>query len=661
MRSPLTFLLLVVAGAVFLLDLYKQILQEVVTNWHLPLLVAAIAIVAALLDAARQCRAASLIGWVHTLTAADSRVRRDGGERVCSSHALVPGDIVLLQSGDIVPADCRLIEASGLRCDENTLTGATMPTEKYADAIFDDITPLAQRTNMLYAGTTITAGHAVAVVVATGMRSEMGHESRNKPRTQTNLPMQKKAGRLSLWWSVTATMLGVVALIWGFARVEDRSTVLLTAVAITTAAVPTGIAALYTRLTSGSISRLLRRHHVRTLRPEAADVLGKVTVLGVQQDMLHSNDDFSLCRACVGHHDIDLTANVPNVPGLGLLLRMAALNTAENDPADTAILARLNKLGIDKNELLMDMPRIGELTPSNGRKTAVHLAEDQTLILVSDGWRTLLPLCTKGNTEAITNAAVQMEKDGLQVVAVAYRLTDTAPAVYTAEELEHDLICAGLLGLYVPLRSAVAADARVRNILFSDDSVASAVATAAGAGFGDDIRAITGEEMQQFDDYDLIDAVEHCDVYCGLDTTQKQRVITALQQQGEVVAFTSRRIDEAELLTIADVGIARGTAATDVVKTAADMILLEDDFATVSAAMSEGRRLRREKMGMFIYLSLCSIAVVFVGCGSFYGLFPLAYAALLMMGLHLLLMALPTPLFFIFGISNTMEKLRKKS
>ena len=660
LRAPFTVLLLAVSAIVLIVDLYKHWLQEIETDWYLPILVAAMAVTAALLAALRQRRATLHNLRAHTFTAPDARVRRDGEEQIINSHTLVPGDVVLLIAGDILPADCRLIEAERLKCNESTLTGATMPTEKYADALYDDITPLAQRTNMLYAGTTITSGRATAVVVATGARSEMGHEHRHKPPVQEEALVSDTVKRLNRRWTITAAAMGVLVLIIGLTHLDNRSAVLLTAATVAAAFVPVGIPTLFSRLTISGIHRLLRLHRIRMLKPTAMNTLGRVTVVGIPQEMLHDAEEVTLCRAFAGHCDVDMTADTPKAPGLGLLLRMAALNTADNDPADTAILTRLNSLGIHKNELLMDMPRIGELASANGRKIAVHLAEEQTLILVKGGWKTVLPLCTKGNTEAITDAATKMEKDGLQVMAVAYRLTDAAPAVYTAEELERDLVCAGLLGLHIPLRSTAAVDSRVRNILFSNESVAIAVATAGSAGFGDDICVITGEEMQQFDDYALADAVEHCDVYCGLDATQKQQIITALQQQGEVVAFPSCRTDEAELLTTADVGIARGTEATNVAKAAADLILLEDNFAKIGTAIREGRRLRGEKAGMLVYLLLYSGSILAVGCGGLLGLLPLTYCAPLLLGLHLTLSALPTPILLVFGISNTVQKLCKK-
>lgn len=661
LRSPLTALLLAVSAIVLILDLYKQVLKSVDTNWYLPIVVAALTVVIALLGALRQCRAASWTDWVHTLSSADTHVRRDGSEQECSILVLVPGDVVLLSAGDIVPADCRLIEADGLLCDECTLTGATMPTEKYAETVFDDITPLAQRTNMLYAGTTITAGTATAVVVATGMRSEMGHSTGYQPQTHHDLPAQKKARQLNVWWGVTAAVISIVALIIGLMRLPDRSAVLLTVTAMAMAAVPIGLAALYTRLIAGGVMHLLR-HHVRILRPEAMETLSQVTVVGIEQNMLWRDDGVSLCRAFVGHHDVNLTTDTPKAPGLGQLLRLTALNITDTDPTDKAILTRLRKLGIDKNELVVDMPRIGELPSDSTHKTTVHLANEQTLVLVSGRWRSLLPLCIKGNIDELTAAATAMEHDGLQVMAVTYRLMDTAPSVYTAEVLERELTCAGLLGLHIPLRTDAPhiTVSDVRTILFSEESTAVAVATAQSAGLTDTPYVAVGEVIRTLSDADLAAAVKHYNVYCGLDTAQKQRVLTALQQQGEVVAVTSCRDDETALLTAADVGCARGADATNVIKAAADLILLDESCTTLLSAIQECRRLRLRKTGMLVYLLLCSAGLLFMGFGSLFGLLPLPHCALLLMSLHLLLLALPTPFWVTVGISNVVYTLHKK-
>lgn len=655
LRSPSTILLLAVSGLVLVLNLYTQLLREIPTPWPIPLLVAALAVVAALLTAWRQCRAASADVALRALSAPDTHVRRDGTEQVCSTHTLVPGDVILLKAGDIVPADCRLIEADGLRCDEGTLVGTTTPTDKCAEAVFDDITPLAERTNMLYAGTIITAGTATAVVVATGVRSEMGHSRKRQPRSHAPLSPQTHVTRLSIWWSVAVAIACLLALIIALLCRTDGSAVLLTVTTMAAVSLPVGILALNTHLTEEGIRRLLHSG-IRVQHPEAAKGLGQVTVMGIDGSMLRPQGDVTLECAFVGHRIVDMTADTPKAPGLGQLMRLAALNTDSN-----TILTPLNRMGIDRNELLLDMPRVGELPLVGGRKTTVHLAGEETLILVSGEWRSLLPLCTKGNAEELTSAAMAMEREGLQVTAVTYRLTDTAPSVYTAEVLEQDLTCVGLLGLRAPLSTdAPRATSNVRTVIFSDESPATAMTAAQSAGLTDTPYVATGEAIAQLSDADLGDAIRHYNVYCGLDTDQKKRILTLLQQQGEVVAVTATDSDEAALLTAADVGIARGAFATDVAKAAADLILTEDEPAVLFTAIGEGRRLKQEKKTLFIYLAACSALLFLLGCIGLLGAFSLSLTAPLLMGLHLLLLALPTPLWVTASVSRILYQLREK-
>lgn len=656
LRSPLTAALLAVSGVVCILGLYKQILQSVTTYWYVPLLVAALTIASAFLGAIRKKRAATLSEWANHLSAVDIRVLRDGIEQMVSTLSLVPGDIVLLCPGDTVPADCRLVTGENLKCDERVLTGVATPIAKYADAIYDNITPLAQRTNMVFAGTTIAEGSGTVVVVATGVRSEMGHEQHHQP--QADHATKKKSDLFTTLSGVGAASLGILSLIIGLVGHHNRSAVLLIAATIAATLVPAGITALYTRLNANGIQRLLR-HNVRVVNPATADALGRVDVVGIPQDMLCADDNVSLCRAYVGHHMVDLTQAQPKAPGLGLLLRMTALNTTENDLKDTAILTHLRKMGIDKDELLADMPRIGALSPANGRKTTIHIAEEQTLILVSGAWHSLLPLCSKGNIEEWSTAAAEMEQAGLQVVAVTYRLTDRAPTVHTAETLECDLVCAGLLGLHVPVHEGIVANSAVRTILFSADSADMASALAKHAGLSS-AEAITAEHIAELKDDALAATVQRYDVYCGLDTTQKLRVLTALQAQKQVVAIATDRADEAELLSAADVGMARGVEAANIARVAADVILCKDNYATIITAVENGQRLRWEKRTLLIYLALYSVAVLFIGFGGVTSLCSLTYCALLLAGLNLLCAASPAPLLITFGISNAVQKIREK-
>lgn len=660
LRAPFTILLLAIAGITLVLDLYKQILQQIPTHWDQSVLVAVLAVVGALLGALWHGYTETAKTKMHFLSAPEAKVRRDGKEQTYATHTLVPGDILPLATGDVVPADCRLVEAEGLRCDECALTGATMPTEKYADGVFDDITPLAQRTNMLYAGSIITAGHATAVVVATGVRSEMVHSAARAQHPTITLPSQSIAGKLRLWWSIGVLLLCIAALIVGLIRHEDRSAVLLTVAALATAAVPNHIGDLFTQLTMRSIKGM-SRHRVRLSHPEAAETLGDVTVFCAEQETLFDNSAIRLCRAACGTASaVELSKETPNTRGIAPLMRLAVLNCSNSSPIHNAILQFANGAGIHRRELLVDMPRIGELNSCDDFHAGVHLAGEETLILVSGDWRTLMPLCIKGNLEDLSAAAHAMEADGLQVVAVTYRLTDTAPAVYTADELVRDLTCAGLLGFQISLKQDVS-DAvtflpKLRTILFSNEPTASSAAAAMQAGITSAPCVATAETAETLTEEEWPTAVEKYNVYCGLSAAQKQRVVSALQNQGHVVAVTGCRSEDAALLTAADVGFAHGFSATDVAKNAADAILLDNNYVSAIAAIWEGKQLKSQRWCAVFYLILCAVAIVGIGISGLFGWTLLHRQAILLMGLHLLLMDILPPALVYIGETVTNKK-----
>lgn len=643
MQTPLTTFLWVLAGIALLIDLYNHFLKHIPTDWKRSLIVAAVALVITLLNAIRHCRATASMASLRSLSVPETRVRRDGTEQLCSPLTLVPGDIVLLGAGDLVPADCRLIEADRLRCDECELTEATMPTDKYADLIFDDITPLAQRTNMLYAGTAITAGTATAVVVSTGDRSEMGRST----TPSLDLSMQKEMQKWSLRWILGVVILCAIALIVGLCIHTDRAAVILTVAALAMVAIPQNVNDLITNVTARSVRRIAR-NNVRLNHPNAAQTMGNVTVICADQETLFTKEKVILDCAYIGTQCIPFCDSLPRARGVVPFMRLAVLNSTAGYPIDDAILSVAAKSGIHRDDLLTDMPCIGELTPTAERRTSVHLAGDQTLILVSGDWRSLLPLCTKSDIEKLTKEAELMEADRKQVMAVAYRLTDTAPAVYTAEELEHDLTCAGLLGWYMPwqlnINQTAASLPNVRFLLFSDKSVTLTQAVVRMNPFIQRSHTLTSEMVAAFTEEDWDTAVQQYDVYCGLTGEQKKQVVTALQRQGEVVAVTGGHSDEMELLTAADVGFARGAIASDVGKRVANALLTNDSYVSLLDSIYESKRLKKQIRITLLYLAVCALAMATFSFIAIAGWTSLQHQAIWMLCLHLVLfILLPIP------------------
>lgn len=657
MRSPFIASLLVVAGGTLIWNVYKQTLQEIATDWKQSLIVAGVAIVTAVAGAALRCRALSTTASMHTLSSPEVRTLRDGVEKRLPGYKLVPGDIVLLGIDDIVPADCRLITADHLRCDECELTGASTPTEKHADAVFDDITPLAQRTNMLYSGTIITTGYATAVVVATGARSEMSRRTTRSEHTPS--AFDKNSKRLHLIWSVVAVLLSVIACIVGFITQEDSAAVVLTATALSTALVPHGLLNLLTEFTARSIQRTTNSQ-VRVLRPETCHLLGQVTVVCAEQETLFTEEKVILERAYINAtaRTISLTEPLPNERGIAPFIRMAVLNSVEGSTIGDAIAAIAARAGIRRQDLLADMPCIGEFHTSPHRHVSIHLADDQTLILVSGDWRSVLPFCTKGDIEKLTKAATDMEAECLQVIAIAYRLTDTAPTLYTSEEVERDLACVGLLGYQTPWQNGITvaegSNSVVRTILFSNQSATATEAVVANLGFAQNPRVATAEMAASISAEDWIEVVREYDAYCGLSTAQKLQVISALQRQGEVVAVTAGCTVDADLLSAADVGFARGSVATDVVKHEADVLLIEDSYTAMMGCIKNGRRLRLKTIGLYAYFALCALIVFCSGASCLLGWVPMQQQATLLLSLHVILMIVCPNLVWL--VENLLKK-----
>ena len=653
-RSPFALILLIVSIVIFLLNLYRQLWSTAATDWQQPLFVAILAVVSVCISAVRHYLARRAVTNAHTLSSPEARVRREGQDQTCAAADLVPGDVVLLKAGDIVPADCRIVEANLLRCDEHGLTKATMPTEKEADAVYDDIMPLAQRTNMLYSGTAITDGTAIAVVVATGVRSEMGR--RGVQAESNNRLAQNKAGRISLWWGIAIAVVCVIAFIVSYIHHNDFSAVLLLTASVAMAAFPKNLPDVSDGISVRGMHRLMQ-HHIQLRRPQAIDTLGRLSVVCIEGKTFYSGEKAQLCRAFVRHRMVNLTEEDTSVPGLGHLLRLAALNTNES-ACDQAILARLNHMGIEKKDLLLDMPRIGQLPLAEDRTTGIHIAGDQTLILVSGAWHSLLPLCTN-NTDELNDAANEMEKDGLRVFCIAYRLDDTAPTVYTPEVLECHLTCAGLLGIRMSLHTneneTPDSLSPLRTILFSDESEGVAKATALQAGITDEPSVLTADATASFSEKDWDDAAQRYNVYCGFTPAQKQQLIAAWQRSGEVVAITASHRDEAELLSAADVVFACGAVATDVVKSVADVLLKDDGYATVMQAVEEGKWIHREKTYAFWFHLACSIVILCIGISGLLGWIPIFRQAVSLMAVHLLLMAIPTIQWMAMGVAKLLR------
>jgi len=634
MKDPMVIILIIAAAVSLIVSFYDHFVNYAPIDWIEPIVIVAIVILNAILGVVQESRAEAALAALKNLSAPNAKVRRNGALTVIPALLLVPGDIVELEAGDLVPADCRILEAYSLRCNESALTGESMPVEKSAEGIFDDITPLADRTNMLHASCAITGGKAVAVVVATGMRSEMGHIATMLDNEQeASTPLQHKMVKLGKLLGLLALTLCAIILIVGLFFMKPLE-IFMTAVSLAVAAIPEGMPAIVAIVLAIGVQRLVKKNAIIRRLP-AVETLGSASVICSDKTGTLTQNRMTLRRAYVNNQTVTLDGD-KTVAGLEQLVRLGALCTDaelihENgqdklvgDPTETAILSYLRTLGYDKSELTEDMPRIGELPFDSERKrmTSVHMAGDQTVVIVKGAPESVLPLCVRGNVEKIAEANTEMAADALRVLAVAYKILDTAPAVYDVDTLECDLTPAGLLGMIDPPRDEVKAaiadcnTAGIRTVMITGDNVVTASAIAGELGIlHEGEKAITGVELEALSDEELERNITDYRVYARVTPADKIRIVKAWQKRGDVVAMTGDGVNDAPALKAADIGCAMGITGTDVAKSAADMTLTDDNFATIVDAAREGRGIYdniRKAIGFLLSCNLGEILTVFV-------------------------------------------------
>ena len=635
LKDTMVIILLVAAAISLAVCLYDQFFHKKPGDWVEPIVIVAIVLLNAILGVIQESRAEAALAALKNLSASNARVRRNGKLITISTHKLVPGDIVELEAGDLVPADCRILEAYSLRSNESALTGESLPVEKMAQVTFENITPLAERTNMLYASCEITNGKAVAVVVATGMRSEMGHiASMLEEENEITTPLQEKMDQLGKLLGVLALGICLVIFLIGLIAGLSLMDMFMTAVSLAVAAIPEGMPAIVTIVLSLGVQRMVKKNAIIRRLP-AVETLGSASVICTDKTGTLTQNRMTLRRAFVNNQMVDLDEINP-VPGLEQLIRLASLCTdadiaVENgkevligDPTETAILAHLRRMGYDKSDLLLDMPRIDELPFDSERKrmSSIHVVDNQTIVIVKGAPEMVLPLCTKGNVEKAAEANALMAGDALRVLAVAYKLMDVDSAVYDVDTLECDLTLAGLVGMIDPPRPEVKAaiadcdTAGIRTVMITGDNVITAAAIARELGIlHEGERGITGQELEKMSDEELEQKITDLRVYARVTPADKIRIVKAWQKRGDIVAMTGDGVNDAPALKAADIGCAMGITGTDVAKGASDMTLTDDNFATIVDAAREGRGIYdniRKAIRFLLSCNLGEILTVFI-------------------------------------------------
>lgn len=568
----------------------------------------------------QEYRAEQAIAALKLLAAQSARVRRGGETIVIPAVQLVPGDLVSVEAGDVLPADLRLVDAAKFKVDEAALTGESVPVEKRTNRLTEEDVPLGDRLNMGYKGTLATYGRGTGLVVATGMRTELGKIAALLGQEEDTLktPLQRRLAFFGRRLATAALAICAIIFIVGLLRGESTGLMFLTAVSLAVAAIPEALPAVVTvALALGARRMVKKRALIRRL--PAVETLGSVTYICSDKTGTLTQNKMRVEQLYAdGRTESDMERLESHEGSWPLLLQALAVsndavkdqnNRLIGDPTETALYVAAEAAGARKMELLNFMPRIAELPFDSDRKrmTTFHRRSEEVLAFTKGAPETVLALCDKVSVggvgrsidrESLAKQAEAMASEGLRVLAVAYRAWAAIPSEPTPEEAERELIFLGFVGLMDPPREeaaeavALCKSAGITPVMITGDHPATARAIAGRLGIIDnDDGVVTGQELERMTDTALDRKIEEIRVFARVAPEQKIRLVKTLQRKGECVAMTGDGVNDAPALNAADIGVAMGVTGTDVAREASHMTLLDDNFATIVAAVREGRRI----------------------------------------------------------------------
>lgn len=573
-----------------------------------PALILIIVILNAIMGVYQEGKAEKALEALKNMSAPHARVLRDGVESVIDASQLVVGDIIRLEAGDFVPADARLIFSAGLKSEESALTGESVPAEKDYSAKVDEKAPLGDRSNMVFSGCSITYGTATAVVTATGMDTEMGKIANLlEGEKDTQTPLQKKLAQLGKYLGFVALGACGVIFVVGLLNNIPPLEIFMTAVSLAVSAIPEGLPAIVTIVLSIGVQRMASKNALIRRLP-AVETLGSASVICSDKTGTLTQNRMTLTKAYCDGCDIE-NISQNNSEQIRKLLDFATLCCDGNvifgekeehigDPTETAIIVAAHKNGSVKSELNEKFHRLGEIPFDSDRKlmTTINRIDGKNVVIVKGAFDMLASRCVAGDIEKAKEVTESMSADALRVLAVAFKEIDAIPETLTSEELENGLTFMGLLGMIDPPRPEakkaveLCRKAGIKPVMITGDHVITAAAIAKELGImveGD--KAITGAELDAMSDEELDLQITHISVYARVSPENKIRIVKAWQKKGQVVSMTGDGVNDAPALKAADIGCAMGITGTDVAKSASDMTLTDDNFATIVDAVREGR------------------------------------------------------------------------
>ena len=579
-----------------------------------------VVVVNAIIGVVQESKAEKSLEALQKLSAHASKVMRNGKITVVQSKELVPGDVVVLDTGDYVPADLRIVESANLKSQEASLTGESVPVDKDTEVIEDEKVSLGDRKNMLFSSSLITYGRGKGVVVETGMNTEVGKIAKIINDTEgTETPLQTKLNKLGKTLGIAALAICVVIFVIGIAYGKNVIDMFMTAVSLAVAAIPEGLAAVSTIVLAIGVQRMVKKNAIIKKLP-AVETLGSATVIC-------SDKTGTLTQNKMTVQKIFTNGNLENVADakemsneLNKLMEVCTLcndtkigaeDQLTGDPTETALIDLGFKIEYNVKEVLK-LKRIKEIPFDSERKlmTTVNKVGDKYIVYTKGGIDELLARCSSYSVNGeiktdlenyksvIDKYNVSMAKEALRVLAMAYKELDHEPTDEEMKNIENNLIYVGMVGMIDPPRKEVKVavekckTAGIKTVMITGDHKITAVAIAKALGIlENEDEAITGKELEEMSDEDLTKNIRKYSVYARVSPEHKVRIVKAWQANGEIVAMTGDGVNDAPALKTADIGCAMGIVGTDVSKEAADVILTDDNFATIVSSVEEGRRI----------------------------------------------------------------------
>ncbi|NMD38442.1 MAG: cation-translocating P-type ATPase [Christensenellaceae bacterium] len=605
-KDPMILILIAAAVISFIVACFEGELKE----FFEPLLIMAIVIMNAFMGMFQESKAEKALDALKSLSAPHARVIRNGVEQVIDAVNLVPGDIIKLEAGDFVPADARLIKSSSLKSEESALTGESVPSEKNANAVVKDNAGIGDRTNMVFSGCSISYGSATAVVTHTGMDTEMGRIANLlDSETDTQTPLQQKLSKLGQYLGTIAIIACVIVFIVGVYNGLPVMEIFITAVSLAVSAIPEGLPAIVTIILSIGVQRLVKQNAIIRRLP-AVETLGSASIICSDKTGTLTQNRMTLVKAYAdGQNDTeDISDN--NSEEIKKILKYATLCSdgyvvVENgeekhigDPTETSIILATLKNGFTKEALFEQYPRLLELPFDSDRKlmTTINNIDGKNIVIVKGAFDVIEKIAIKGDLDKAREYNDSMSAQALRIIAVAYKEIDTIPENPSPENIENNLTFLGLVGMIDPPRPEAAEavklcrTAGIKPVMITGDHVITAKAIAKDLGiYVDDDISITGPELDNMTDTELDNNIEKISVYARVSPENKIRIVKSWQRKDKVVAMTGDGVNDAPALKAADIGCAMGITGTDVAKSAADMTLTDDNFATIIHAVREGR------------------------------------------------------------------------